>query len=177
MRYYDHISAGYDELHKEEQLRKIEIILSRLLKETLVEGALLDVGCGTGFSLDMLAQATGKKVQGVEPSKGMLEQYKGKENITQAGAEELPYPDQHFCAVVSITAIQNFSDIPDGVAEIERVAKNDAPIIISCLKKSSKLKDISVTLADTFEVEEIIEEEKDLIYFCRKKKRLNISDA
>ena len=48
MNYYDEISEGYEELHKEEQETKIKII-----KDWLAPGfnqKLLDVGCGTGLA-------------------------------------------------------------------------------------------------------------------------------
>ena len=45
MSYYNEISEGYGELHKEEQLKKIKII-----KENLdVRGRVLDIGCGPYF--------------------------------------------------------------------------------------------------------------------------------
>ncbi len=46
--YYDEISASYEELHKEEQLKKIEII--KLSINPKKENKLLDVGCGTGLA-------------------------------------------------------------------------------------------------------------------------------
>lgn len=169
MGYYDTIAPGYDELHEKEQRRKLAIITKRLAQENLQQGPLLDVGCGTGFCLDLLAEQTGKEVVGTEPSEGMRKQYRGARRIDSAAAEALPYPDGHFAAVVSVTAIQNFKDVAAGVSEMRRVVKDDAPIIISCLKKSPKLKEVSATLADNLVVEEVMEEDKDLIYCCRKR--------
>lgn len=168
--YYDDIATGYDRLHKNEQLQKLSIIIRRLRTEALAEGPLLDVGCGTGFSLDIIAEAISREVHGVDPSKGMISNYQGTQTITQAGAEALPYPDNWTSATISVTAIQNFEDIPRGVAEMRRVSKEGAPIIISCLKKSGKLKEVSEILAENLQVEEAIEEEKDIIFCCRKER-------
>lgn len=169
MEYYDSIAKGYDELHEEEQRKKLAIIIPHLLEQTLPEGPLVDVGCGTGFSLDLIAKATGRRCVGIDPSKGMIKQYQGKQKILQASAEEMPFSDEAFAACISVTAIQNFQDIPAGVEEIRRVTKKKGSIIISCLKKSSHMKYVTETLSELLSVLEVIEEEKDLIFCCKRK--------
>ena len=52
MGYYDGISEGYEELHKEEQLKKVELIKTFFRPEKT--DRLLDVGCGTGTHLQYL---------------------------------------------------------------------------------------------------------------------------
>ncbi|MFP4524004.1 MAG: class I SAM-dependent methyltransferase [Candidatus Woesearchaeota archaeon] len=167
MGYYDDLAPGYDELHQEEQERKLDIILEELAKMD-VEGDILDVGCGTGFSLDALAKAfPDSKCIGVEPSSGMREQYKGKEKLVAGEAECLPFPDDRFGATVSLTAIQNFADVSRGVAEMVRVTQSGGALVVTCLKKSRKLKEVSRELAEQAVVEDVIEEEKDLVFRCR----------
>lgn len=166
MTYYDTIAPGYDALHKEEQLKKLALVLAHL--DELPAGDLLDVGCGTGFSLDSIAETTDRNCTGVDPSKGMIARYKGMQTIMQAAAEQLPFPDQTFAGVVSLTAVQNFTSIAGGLAEIVRVTKQHGKIIITCLKKSAKLKEVSEALADLTTVLDMIEEEKDLIFICTK---------
>jgi ubiquinone/menaquinone biosynthesis C-methylase UbiE len=162
MNYYDEISEGYEELHKEEQLKKVNIILSKLkIKPT---DCLLDVGCGTGLYLDLFKC----NVVGVDPAKKLLEKYKGKNKIVLARAEELPFSDKSFNIVTSITAIQNFEDIKKGLGEIERVGKDR--YVLSALKRSAKIGRIEKLINDMFIVDERIEEEKDLIFLCYKKK-------
>ena len=107
MTYYDQISEGYEELHKEEQLKKI-ILIKKYLKPK-EKDKLLDVGCGTG-----LTTAPWKcKRYGIDPAKKLLERAKNKKNIIYklAKAESIPYSDNFFDIVISITAIQNFSNI------------------------------------------------------------------
>ncbi len=165
--YYDSIAKGYDELHKGEQLRKLNIIIDRLKEHDLGNNPVLDVGCGTGFSLDILKKELQKKCIGIDPSRGMLEQYKGSCKIIEAAAEDIPFPDKYFSAVVSITAVQNFSDIQKGIQEILRVTDVGGTVMITCLKKSDKLKIVAEELAETSTVLEVIEEEKDIIFHCR----------
>jgi ubiquinone/menaquinone biosynthesis C-methylase UbiE len=161
MTYYDDISKGYDELHKEEQLKKVQIILNKLkLKRT---HKLLDVGCGTGLYLDMFKC----KVTGVDPAPKLIKKYEGKHKIILARAEELPFPDNSFDIVTSITAIQNFEDVEKGLLEINRVGKKR--FILSALKRSNKISLIEKLINQLFIVDEKIEEDKDIIFFCRKK--------
>jgi demethylmenaquinone methyltransferase/2-methoxy-6-polyprenyl-1,4-benzoquinol methylase len=181
--YYDGIAKGYDELHKVEQENKLAIIIPKLneklqqmIRESKDELICIDIGSGTGFSLDILEAETKQKWIGVEPSVGMTKQYKGKQQLLVARGESLPFPDAYADACVSITAIQNFDDIAKGIEEMSRVTKENAPIIVSCLKKSPKLGLVSQILADTFIVEELIEEEKDIIFVCQNKKHIFVED-
>jgi|APSaa5957512622_1039677.scaffolds.fasta_scaffold31620_3 ubiquinone/menaquinone biosynthesis C-methylase UbiE len=151
MNYYDEISEGYNELHKEEQLRKVEIII----KELKLKGTekILDVGCGTAF----YAGHFGKGYLGIDPSEGMLKKAKGSKTIL-GSAENLPFEDKSFDVVISITAAQNFKDLEKAIKEIKRVAKKK--IAITILKRSDKVKEIEKHLKGFKK----LEEEKDYIY-------------
>lgn len=161
MGYYDDISEGYEELHTEEQLKKVRLILGKIeLKPT---DTLLDVGCGTGLYLDLFKC----KATGVDPAPKLIRKYEGKHKILLARAEELPFPDNSFDIVTSITAIQNFEDMEKGLREINRVGKDR--FVLSALKRSKKIKEIERLIRQIFRVNELVEEDKDLIFFCRKK--------
>ena len=159
MTYYDDIAEGYDELHKEEQLKKLAIL--KELDIILPEDNLLDVGCGTAFSLDYfdVAQATG-----IDPAEKLLEQYKGNQKTLVGVAEELPFADNEFDIVISLTAIQNFEDVKKGLEEILRVGKER--FILTILKSSSKADVIEKVIDEVFANFNIqrIEEEKDYIF-------------
>lgn len=160
MSYYDEISEGYEELHKEEQLKKVELIKKYLkLKPT---DKLLDVGCGTGLTTSPWKC----RRYGIDPAPKLLERARCKEEIEYklAPAEDIPYPDGFFDAVISVTAIQNFADIENGLKEIKRVGKNR--FVLSFLKKSNKKEYIDKSIRKIFKITNIIEEDKDLIYFC-----------
>ena len=159
MNYYDEISKGYEELHKEEQLEKIKIIKKHLkIKST---DKLLDVGCGTGLTTIPWKC----KTYGIDPSKKLLERAKNKHKIIYklASAENIPFKDNFFDIVISITAIQNFNNIEKSLKEIKRVGKNT--FVLSFLKKSPKKNKIDKLIKKYFKIREIINEKKDLIYF------------
>ncbi len=157
MDYYDSIAEGYEELHREEQLKKIELIKQFL--KPFPEDRLLDVGCGTGLTTIPWKC----RRYGIDPAKKLIERAHEKDKVEYkvAPAENIPYPDNYFEYVVSITAIQNFHDIEKGLSEIKRVGKNR--FVLSFLKKSKKAEIIKNTIYNLFQVSKEIEEEKDII--------------
>lgn len=157
MTYYDQIAPGYDELHKEEQLKKLNFIS----KHVKLDGKGLDVGCGTGISTNFFNCKVG-----VDPSEELLKIAKKNYpeiKFTKANAEHLPFKDNEFDFVVSITAIQNFDNIEKGLREIKRVGKR---FVLSFLKKSGRRDMIERLIKSVFDVRQKVEEEKDIFYFC-----------
>ncbi len=167
MSYYDDIAKGYDELYREEQLKKLNLIREKLKEfgiDITRDTKLLDVGCGTGISTDFW----NCDAAGIDPSECLLDQNKGKKSrLIKAYAEDIPFPDNSFDIVISITSIQNFCDIEKGLQEIKRVGRNY--FALSFLKNSEKAGMIKELIEKIFDVKEIVEEEKDLIVFALKK--------
>ncbi|MDD5086348.1 MAG: class I SAM-dependent methyltransferase [Candidatus Nanoarchaeia archaeon] len=159
MRYYNAISKSYNELHKKEQLNKINIIKENIKPKK--DEILLDVGCGTGISTSSFNCI---KI-GVDPSIKMLKQAKNAFYM-KACAEKLPFKDRCFDYVISVTAVHNFKDIKKGLEEIKRVAKKD--VVLSVMKRSSKFGEIEKRIISMFKVKKIIEEEKDIIFFLKR---------
>jgi ubiquinone/menaquinone biosynthesis C-methylase UbiE len=158
MTYYDEIAEGYDELHAQEQRAKAELILQNLPVEP--DAWLLDVGCGTGKASTLFAC---KKV-GVDPAAKMLK-YASFPTILSV-AEALPFADDTFDFVISITAIHNFSNPEQGLREMRRVGKQH--FAFSVLKTAASRAQIEDAIARLFHVKKRIEEEKDVIYICQK---------
>ena len=168
MTYYDDIAEGYEELHKEEQKKKIGIIKEVMknvnwkIKES---DFVLDVACGTGLTT---RPWSGKKT-GLDPAKKLLEKarQKDKESTYVLGeAENMPFPDDSFDWVFSITALQNVHDLGKALKEIKRVGKDH--FILSFLKKSLKKKEIIEKIKNTFKIIKEVEEEKDLLIFLTR---------
>jgi ubiquinone/menaquinone biosynthesis C-methylase UbiE len=164
MDYYDSIAEGYEELHREEQIKKIKLILPFLKKITdeNKKTKILDVGCGSGILFEFIK---GEKT-GIDPSKKLIKIAEKKKNgkYSFGKAEKLAFKDNEFDLVVSMTAIQNFSDIKKGISEIRRVGRKK--FLLTFLKKSGKRKEIESQIKKKFIIEKKIEEEKDLIFMC-----------
>ena len=155
MTYYDEIAEGYEELHKEEQMKKVELI-SKYLDAKPGE-LLLDVGCGTGLT----TKPWKCKAIGLDPAIKLLGKA-GEGMWVNAEAEHLPFKDNTFDWVISVTAIQNFHDLEKGLKEIKRVGKGK--FIVSFLKSANMRYHIEKIIRRLFGVKEVIEEDKDLIF-------------
>ncbi len=171
--FYDAVGEGYDELHREEQENKLRII-NRFPAEFLPkkDDTLLDVGCGSGIS-------TGPwecTCIGVDPSIELIKIAKkkstnqkaptGKDHFFVASAENLPFKEDTFDFVISLTAIHNFEDIKQGILEIKRVGRRN--FILTVLKKSRHVDKITKLIMINFRVKKIVMEDKDIIYACEK---------
>ena len=164
--YYDQIAEGYEELHKEEQEIKIDFIKKRLSEyfEIQQDHNLLDVGCGTGITtIPWPCKRTG-----IDPAKKLLKRGNKKEEVEYVlgKAENIPFDNDSFDIITSITAIQNFEDLEKGLEEIKRVGKDF--FIITYLKKSQKAENIEKIIKEVFIVKARFEEDKDIIFFCKK---------
>lgn len=158
MTYYDSIAEGYDELHGEEQKRKLAILKQRLPKGI----SILDVGCGTGLSISL------GNVTGLDPSEGLLK--RAPFPVVCGRAEAIPFKDCSFDAVISVTALHHVADIPLALGEIARVGRDR--FAFSLLKRASSRKTLQEEIQRRFVVEEEIDEGTDIILICRKEQDL-----
>lgn len=90
-------------------------------------GKLLDVGCGTGYFLNM-ARDLGYEPHGVEPSAGMAEKAKelfgfDEKVIHQTTGCQIPYPDASFDVVTANGSLVHVLEIEPTAREIARVLK------------------------------------------------------
>ncbi|MEM9997182.1 MAG: class I SAM-dependent methyltransferase, partial [Bacteroidota bacterium] len=153
---FDRIAPRYDLLNRTLSLgidvrwrkRAIRVLSDRL---TGPPERLLDVATGTAD----LAIAAHEALQptetiGVDPSEGMLAY--GREKVTERGldlltngngvgdgtgirldvgaSEALPYPDAHFDGALVAFGVRNFENLRAGLAEIRRVLRPDAPLVV-----------------------------------------------
>lgn len=128
--YYNEIASSYNELHGPEQIEKARTIKAALSPR----GLLLDVGAGTGIATRVFEPEC--RCVALEPSIGMLQQYRGLKVCGRA--EEIPFKDNVFDCIVSITALHH-TELEKAFAEILRVAKPGAKIGISFFKRARLL--------------------------------------
>jgi len=166
--YYDEISKGYDELHSEEQRRKIKKIIqnARVNKKAKI----LDIGAGTGILSEYF-----KNIVCVEPSQKMLEEglKTRKFKAICAKAEDIKklFKENEFDAVFSLTTAHHFKKEEEIIKEIQRITKNEAQIIFTLLKKAKNTEKLTKKLKETFKEEKQIEEQTDIIMIMKNKKQ------
>jgi ubiquinone/menaquinone biosynthesis C-methylase UbiE len=86
-------------------------------------GRCLDLGCGTGLALPLLASA-GWDVTGVEVSEAQLARARERgPNVLHADAHALPFEDGSFEAAISILTHTDFDDTRVVFAEVARVLR------------------------------------------------------
>jgi len=151
MHRYNLTANIYDMRYAEEQAAKIEAALEglKIEKHSLV----LDAGCGTGLLFGYVADKAETTV-GLDISRKILLQAKKHAKNFQnihlilADADNMPLKENIFSHVFGITLIQNMPNPAETLNEIRRVAKEDAAIVISGMKKAFTLEEFEELLRD-----------------------------
>jgi ubiquinone/menaquinone biosynthesis C-methylase UbiE len=161
MSFYNLIAKGYNELYGQEQQIKHKLIKDNL--DIKASDLLLDVGCGTSLS------GLNCNIMGIDPSIELLRQNKPLDHIQNrimARAENIPFKNNSFDKVISVTSMHNFNNIKQGIEEIERVGKQD--FAFSILKKTKHFELIEKEIKNNFKINKIIDGKQDWIFICQK---------
>ncbi len=106
------------------------LVLRALQQHVLDSGAesVLEVGCGTGSYVEVLAQATGARCFGLDPSADMLARSQGPvaARRAQARAEAIPLPPESVGLVFTVDVIHHVVDLEAYFREACRVLRRDA---------------------------------------------------
>jgi len=92
----------------------------------------LDVGCGSGALTGPLAEIVGpKSIVGIDPSSTALAECRARVpgiELYEGGAEELPFADDSFDAVLAQLVVGLMKDARAGAGEMRRVARPGAAV-------------------------------------------------
>ncbi|MFX1409209.1 MAG: class I SAM-dependent methyltransferase [Promethearchaeota archaeon] len=152
---YNKTAYFYDNRYREIQEQKYKVILNKNYR--LKSKVILDVGCGTGLFLEFIIELKGQSnyipfiYVGTDISWKMLKIFrikfqklklKSEFNLVLADVENIPFRDDIFHSIFSLTSFQNLPNIDKAVKNLYRVGQNEADITISILKKKSNLTEL-----------------------------------
>ncbi len=129
--------------------------MNKLRRETLegISGRVLDVGFGIGFNIIQYPKDV-SEVVALDPSEGVTKRAKKyiggtsvPVNFVKKGAEEMPFGDNEFDAVVSTLTLCSVGDLSLSLAEIKRVLKSTGSFhflehVAATEKKDRRLQDL-----------------------------------
>ncbi|MDO8055260.1 MAG: class I SAM-dependent methyltransferase [Candidatus Hermodarchaeota archaeon] len=149
IRLYDESATVYHRRYREIQGRKYQAVINHL--ET---GPLIDVGIGTGIGLPFIVRFP--PVIGVDGSIEMLRIANTEaQELSEQGAmielvcssaEALPFRAGVIPTVVSITVLQNLSNIDLGFEELLHVAQINGLVAVTVLAKTLSMNDLKARL-------------------------------
>lgn len=104
---------------------------------------ILDVGCGKGFLLyDFTKVVPGLELHGIDISEYAIENAKEeiKDRLQVGNATSLPFPNNYFDFVYSITTLHNLHcyDLDKALREIERVGKQNKYICVESYRNEEE---------------------------------------
>jgi len=144
--WFDSFANDYDNWYRSKLGNFVDAVEKRLIEEMVgfEQGEnILDIGSGTGNYSIWLAKK-GLKVTGLDQSQAMMNIAKKKaaeENLAidwvDADATQLPFPNESFDIVISVTAIEFMGDIKAALTEAIRVLKPNGRLVIGVLTKDS----------------------------------------
>ncbi|MFN8001580.1 MAG: class I SAM-dependent methyltransferase [Acidobacteriota bacterium] len=105
-------------------------IADALAPSTSQKRQILDIGCGTGATMDHLRKYG--EVQGIDLAMIPLNfsRRRGHQRTMCASATQLPFGDESFDLVTTLDVIEHLDDDVKGLSEIRRVLKPGAPAVI-----------------------------------------------
>ena len=96
---------------------------------------LLDIGCGTGYLIDMLAKVHDAEYTGVDLSPEMIKQANNKKiknaKFVECRSDEIPFDDNTFDIITCSQSFHHYPDTDKAMQEAKRVLKPGGLYILS----------------------------------------------
>lgn len=139
------IASNYDSYYSTDFGAKVDNLEKKLIRDFLDDVShreMLELGCGTGHWTSYFAKL-GYIITAVDISDAMLAIAKTKQiantRFIKANSVQLPFPNNSFSLIVSITMLEFVDDIELTIQEMFRVLKPHGTLILGCLNDDSVL--------------------------------------
>ena len=149
-----HVAQAYDLYYQTSLGESVDCIEKALIRgylDQIFSCEMLELGCGTGHWTQFFCDE-GFHVTGVDESGAMLEQARAKHIVPagflKADAGNLPFPDQRFPVISSVTMFEFVDDVNRVFDEIDRVLKPGGYLVcgwLNALSEPAKKKNDSET--------------------------------
>ena len=137
---FNRIAGSYDRLNHLLSLNIDKRWRRKAVKMLRPCEQLLDVAIGTAdLAIEVVQQGIAQHVTGIDLSTEMMRigaekvakrNMLGQIEFVEGSALALPYPDGHFDAVTCAYGVRNFSDLDQGLREMQRVLKPGGKLMI-----------------------------------------------
>lgn len=131
---FDKAADTYDQRHGATCGVAHRLALDGAATHGITPGSVLDVGCGTGALLDLVArQWPQARLRGIDPAQRMIDvagRRVPQAELAVATAERLPVPDASIDLVLSTTSFNHWSDHRAALSEAARVARPGGLVIV-----------------------------------------------
>jgi len=91
---------------------------------------ILDVGCGTGANLKMLAEHGSAEGVDISPQAVDFCRERGLDSVKLGAIEQLPYDNDAFDLVTALDVIEHLDDDVAGLREMRRVLRRDGRLLV-----------------------------------------------
>lgn len=142
------VASAYDRISRMPQFRYLRHMFVAELKRHAPSGTLVDVGCGPGYLIQVIAGAfPGLDIMGVDISDEMVKL--GAENMSRMGlspqvafrkgeAQGLPFGDNSVDFIVSTLSLHHWTDPMAAMDEFRRVLKPGGQFLVFDLRRDSR---------------------------------------
>ncbi|MGE4587608.1 MAG: class I SAM-dependent methyltransferase [Mangrovibacterium sp.] len=139
------IAQKYDQYYQTDMGKSVDTIEKALIRKFLSPiffSEMLELGCGTGHWTKFFCEE-GVQVTGIDESESMLEQARSKNianaDFVKADAENLPFADQSFSLISSVTMFEFVENVNCVFDEIDRVLKPGGYLLAGWLNALSEI--------------------------------------